>query len=242
LKIGDDKPIIGASPVARTKAATAASATDSSSGDGAAVTDVTSIAGLTEADMTPAVRTAIAGLMAEVDRLRRDLAAAKARTTYLEKLADEDALMPVANRRAFVRELSRLMSFAQRYGATSSVVYFDVNGMKKINDTHGHAAGDAALQHVAKTLVENVRNHDVVGRLGGDEFGVLLVQTDQVSADEKGARLAEAIENSPLVWKDTLLPLTAAWGAYAFTGEDNVAKAIEAADQAMYRRKHPDRA
>ena len=241
MKIGDQKAIIGTGAVARTNAAAATASADPSADDGSAIADVMSIAGLTEADLTPAVRAAIAGLMAEVDKLRRDLAAAKARTAYLEKLADEDALMPVANRRAFVRELSRLMSFAQRYGATSSIVYFDVNGMKKINDSHGHAAGDAALQHVAKILVENVRNHDVVGRLGGDEFGVLLVQTDQASADEKGTKLAEAIESNPVIWKDQRLQLTAAWGAYAFTGEDNVAKAIEAADQAMYRRKHPGR-
>src|SRR5581483_1972703 len=103
-----------------------------------------------------------------------ELVQANARIVELERLADEDALMPVANRRAFVRELSRMIAFTQRYGLPSSVVYFDINGMKQINDSHGHTAGDAALQHIAKILVDNIRSSDLVGRLGGDEFAVIL--------------------------------------------------------------------
>ena len=85
-------------------------------------------------------------------------------------LADEDSLLPVINRRAFVRELSRAMSFAQRYTQPSSLAFFDVNNMKTINDELGHAAGDAALMHVAEMLLEHVRHSDVVGRLGGDQW------------------------------------------------------------------------
>jgi diguanylate cyclase (GGDEF)-like protein len=205
------------------------------------VSDVTSIAGLDETELTPNVRAAITGLMAEVDRLRQELNDAKARNAYLEKLADEDALMPVANRRAFVRELSRLMSFAERYGSPSSVIYFDINGMKRINDTHGHAAGDAALFHVAKLLVDNVRSSDVVGRLGGDEFGVLLVQTDQSTAEVKAAKLAETIGNTAVPWNSVELTVTAAWGVHTFAGQENAAQALDAADRAMYRRKNSTR-
>ena len=140
------------------------------------------------------MRRAFAALMEEVDQLRRQLDDAKTRINYLEKLVDEDPLMPVVNRRAFVRELSRMMAYAQRYGAPSSIVYFDVNGLKRINDQHGHAAGDAVLVAVAQVLIENVRATDVVGRLGGDELGVLLVQTDQAQAWRKAGELAELID------------------------------------------------
>ena len=93
----------------------------------------------------------------------RELAEARTQIAQLERLADEDALTPIANRRAFVRELTRMIAFTNRYGVPSSVVYFDVNGMKQINDNHGHPAGDAALRQVAKVLLDNVRSSDIVG-------------------------------------------------------------------------------
>src|ERR1700691_2269762 len=108
----------------------------------------------------------LAPLLLEIDQLRRELAQARERTQSLKKLVDEDPLMPIANRRAFVRELTRMMAFAQRYGVASSIIYFDVNNMKQVNDSWGHAAGDAALVAISKILIDNVRTTDVVGRLG----------------------------------------------------------------------------
>ena len=206
-----------------------------------APTEVVSLAGIPEAELTPRVRGAILNLMMEVRELRGQLDDAKSRIAYLERLADEDALMPIANRRAFVREMSRMMAFAQRYGTPSSVVYFDLNGLKTINDQYGHACGDAALQHVARVLVDSVRNTDVVGRLGGDEFGVLLVQTDQETALKKAEMLTEAIASRPLLWQGEEIALSAAHGAHSFTGQENAAEAIEAADRAMYERKREGR-
>ena len=136
-----------------------------------------------------------------------ELEEARARISSLEKLVDEDPLMPVCNRRAFVRELSRMMGLAGRYGLPGSVVYFDVNNLKQINDVHGHAAGDAALMQVARTLVESVRATDVVGRLGGDELGVLLLRTDKLLAEQKAGELAER-RDQPFVGK----AICTAWG------------------------------
>ena len=113
--------------------------------------------------------------------------------TDVERLADQDALLPIANRRAFVREMSRLASYSERYHTPASLVYFDINGFKAINDIHGHAAGDAALQSVAELLVQHVRESDTVGRLGGDEFGVILVHADEAVANTKAQSLADAI-------------------------------------------------
>jgi diguanylate cyclase (GGDEF)-like protein len=194
-------------------------------------------AGLAEADVSPPLREAVSGLLAEIQRLRAELDKAKARGAHLERLADEDALMPVANRRAFMRELSRLTSLAKRYDSVSSIVYIDLNGMKAINDRFGHNAGDAALQRVAQILIENTRHADIVARLGGDEFGVLLVKTDQINAEEKAAKLASAIEQNPLIWQGEPVLLSAAFGTYCFNGQESVAEALAAADQAMYRAK-----
>jgi diguanylate cyclase (GGDEF)-like protein len=130
-----------------------------------------------------------------------------------------------------------MIAFANRYGVPASVVYFDVNNMKQINDAHGHPAGDAALRHIATVLQENIRASDVVGRLGGDEFGVILAQTDAEQAHSKAAALAEAIAASPLRWGGTTLPVSAAYGVHVFSGSDDAQQAIEAADRAMYEQK-----
>jgi diguanylate cyclase (GGDEF)-like protein len=195
------------------------------------------LAGLNDSELTPPVRNALTRLVDDGDQLRRELASARERIALLERLADEDALMPIANRRAFVRELQRMIGFAERYGLPSSVVYFDVNGMKQINDCHGHPAGDAALLHVAELLHDNIRSSDVVGRLGGDEFGVILAQTNREQAERKAAALAETIVARPLRWGDVVIPVSAAYGVYSFAGKDDPQVAIEAADRAMYQQK-----
>jgi len=236
MDIRDTKPLSGVAPLRKPEARGRAAAPGTAAAPSPAATTV-SIGGIPEAELTPRVRQALLGLMGEVEQLRRQLDEAKSRIGYLERLADEDALMPIANRRAFIRELSRMMAFAERYDSAASVVYFDLNGLKKINDTHGHAAGDAALQHVARVLVESVRTSDVVGRLGGDEFGVLLVQTDHETAIRKAAQLAEAIAARPLLWQGIEIPLSAAYGTHSFRGTENASEAIEAADKEMYERK-----
>lgn len=180
-------------------------------------------------------------LTREREKLRRELTAAHVRIAELERLADEDALTPIANRRAFVRELTRMIAFARRYRLPSSLVYVDVNGMKQINDAHGHPAGDAALRHVVRLLCENVRSSDMVGRLGGDEFGIILTQANQEQAERKAAVLSETIAATPLRWGDVAIPVSAAFGVYSFAEADDAQVAIEAADQAMYRHKRNPR-
>ena len=200
-------------------------------------TDSATILGIPEAELTPKVRVALEQLMSEVQTLRVDLERAKRKSHHLEALADQDALTPGLNRRAFIRELSRMLAFADRYQAPSSLVYFDVNDLKRINDGLGHAAGDAALRHVATVLVENVRSFDVVGRLGGDEFAVLLAQVDGVGAHAKAQTLAEAIEARPAAWNGSDLDVRVAFGVHTFTGAEPVDAALHAADRAMYARK-----
>ena len=202
------------------------------------VVDSLSIMGIPANELTPKVREAIMTLMAEVDRMRGEVEDQRARIAYLERLADQDSLTPVVNRRAFVRELSRFVSYGERYGTPSSVIYFDLNGLKGINDTFGHAAGDAALQRVAEILTEKVRESDFVGRLGGDEFGVLLAHADEAAATEKALQLVDAIENTTIDWNGTAIPLKVAFGAYTFKGGENANEALAEADKKMYAQKH----
>jgi len=200
-----------------------------------------SVLGIPEAEFTPKVRDAIMGLMGEVDSLRRELIQTRARLEDVEKTADQDGMLPLLNRRAFVRELTRYIAFTGRYNTPASLIYFDLNHLKRTNDTLGHAAGDAVLSHFADVLQAHVRDSDCVGRLGGDEFGVLLSHANQEQALKKADILAAALENSPTSWNGHAIPVTFAYGAFELKAGDNPDTAMARADQAMYAQKKSQR-
>jgi len=236
MKVERNSPSRPARSVAQAAYARRIEATDSLA-DVDAVMPAASVLGIPEAEFTPKVRDAIMGLMSEVDSLRRELTQTRARLEDVEKTADQDGMLPLLNRRAFVRELTRYISFTGRYNTPASLIYFDLNHLKKTNDTHGHAAGDAVLAHFADVLQAHVRDSDCVGRLGGDEFGVLLSHADQEQALKKADVLATALETSPTVWNGHSIPVSFAYGAFELKSGDNPDTAMARADQAMYAQK-----
>ncbi len=196
-----------------------------------------SVLGIPESEFTPRVRDAIMTLMGEVDTLRRELQQTRVRLDEAEKAADQDHLLPLLNRRAFVRELTRYIAFAGRYGTPASLVYFDLDGFKLVNDTFGHAAGDAVLEHFSKILLANVRDSDVVGRLGGDEFGVLLSHANQDQAHKKADSLARDLNQSHALWQGRAIPASFSYGAFELKAGEDAATAMARADEAMYAQK-----
>jgi diguanylate cyclase (GGDEF)-like protein len=179
----------------------------------------------------------LATLLTEIDELRREVGLLKGRLIEAEDLADRDGLTPVLNRRAFVRELQRVITFAQRFDTPSSLVYFDLDGFKAVNDRFGHAAGDAVLKAVAERLAVAVRDGDVVGRLGGDEFGVILTQADLGTGLAKAASLAQTIEAEPAACGDWLAPLHVSYGVREIEAGLTAEQHLAEADAAMYARK-----
>ena len=179
-------PTGGARPVSKVgkvaKNAAAASVDAASSASSSAPVDQATFLGLSEAELSPNVRAALTALLDEVRHLRDELDRTRKRISHLERVADEDAMLPIANRRAFVRELTRLISFSERYGSPGSVLYFDLNGMKQINDRFGHAAGDSVLRTVVALIADRVRRLDRLFRIGGDEFLLLLPDTNGAAA------------------------------------------------------------
>lgn len=169
--------------------------------------------------------------------LRASLAEMRERLEELEQLADTDTLTPLPNRRRFERELARAVSQSNRHGTPAAVLYIDLNGLKRVNDRHGHLAGDAALIHVARLLQELIRGTDVVARIGGDEFGLILDHLDHNSAIDTAERISRCIAASPLDLGGTEVRLDAAIGVATILQGDSAADVMSRADRNMYRAK-----
>ena len=174
----------------------------------------------------------------QVSALKAELAAAQARIDELQAWADTDFLLNIYNRRGFERELDRSVAYIRRYKANAALVVLDVDRLKPINDTFGHAAGDVVLKGVVAVLMRHVRSSDVVGRLGGDEFGLLLWNLTEADALAKAAALEEAIDRLTFVFKGRPVVAGASAGVALIGGAaDDAADVMEAADRAMYARK-----
>lgn len=176
----------------------------------------------------------VAKLRDENAVLRTALADMRNRVEELERLADSDTLTPLPNRRYFLRALSRVIAHVARHGTPAVAMFVDLDGLKGINDELGHGAGDAALIHVAGILRRHIRITDVVARIGGDEFGLLLDQLDERDARRKARALEALIARNPLDLDGRILPLTVSIGTTTLLADDSTETALSRADVAMY--------
>ncbi len=177
------------------------------------------------------------GNPATIRRLRTELALARKRIAELEASANTDFLLDIPNRRGFERELDRALAYIKRYDAGGALIVLDVDRLKPINDTFGHAAGDEVLKAVAAVLMRQVRASDVVGRLGGDEFGLLLWNLSETDARAKAAALELAIDGLSFVFAGKAVAAGASAGIALLGRHTESGRALDEADRAMYVRK-----
>jgi diguanylate cyclase (GGDEF)-like protein len=160
----------------------------------------------------------------------------------LRFLADHDPLTGLLNRRRFRSELDQFVSFTARYGGRGAVMVIDIDGLKEVNDRLGHQAGDTLIRGVAEVLRERVRETDLVARLSGDEFAVLMPQTDTAGALQLGEDLREQVaEGFPPgseIGDGTISVGVAMFGGQSDRGAEAV---LVAADEAMYQAKSEGR-
>lgn len=190
--------------------------------------------GLKRRELSPRALDVLRALEAE----RADMAE---RLQIAESLAVRDALTAALNRRGFLAELHRTMSEVERYRTPAAVIYIDLDGFKALNDGFGHAAGDAVLKQVGRLLLEHVRESDVVGRLGGDEFGVILNRASAEEARAKGETLSDIINHSAILYAGVAHRIRASIGIHAIASVEEPEFAIARADEAMYADKHARR-
>jgi diguanylate cyclase (GGDEF)-like protein len=180
-----------------------------------------------------------------------DLLLSRARTlldfkAYLdtcEEAAFTDHLTGLANRRRFERQLAREIERTARYERPFCLLLIDIDDFKKVNDTFGHEAGDDAIRHLAKTLQEGIRGVDLAARIGGDEFAVILPETDAVRGFEIGDRLRRAIQEIGINTADSATTgITASFGLVESSpGNQTTSELLASADAALYQAKHQGR-
>lgn len=159
----------------------------------------------------------------------------------IKHLAERDILTGVANRRIGILRLEQAEKLYQRDQMAFCIVLMDLDYFKKINDSLGHVAGDAALKECAHRLSSALRGSDVLFRYGGEEFLVLLPMTELPGALEVAARLQHALSAKPWYWQEQELTLTASMGIASIQQANNLTSLIQMADQAMFQAKNAGR-
>ncbi len=157
------------------------------------------------------------------------------------KLAFTDALTQVHNRTAFNDAIRREMALAERQANNLSLAFIDIDHFKAINDNYGHDCGDQTLQSIAKCIKESIRECDVVYRYGGEEFVVLLSNTNSQGAILLAERIRTTIEQHILAYGMEVIKLTASIGVSSLRGNDTADDFIKRADEAMYQAKEKGR-
>ncbi len=186
-------------------------------------------------------RAAIEALAEEVIVLREEADTLRASLADAALLADNDALCPVFNRRAFEREVRREIALSGRFQTPLTLIFIDLDNFKQVNDVYGHAAGDSVLLKISDILLARTRETDIVGRLGGDEFGIVLAHASLEDSRRKAAQLAAAIDALEVRGEEGagLAPVQigASCGVVEWNAGQSPAALIARADQAMFAEK-----
>ena len=180
-------------------------------------------------------------LLQEKETLTRQLQEANIK---LRRLASTDPLTGVANRRRFTEAMEETVAAAKEAGSMISLVMLDIDHFKKVNDTWGHAVGDDVLKDVTKRLESNIRPQDLVGRLGGEEFAILLPDTNETVGKIVAERLRAAMERHPSRTSGGPVPFTASFGGVSVAYDSDDAKPdrlLAIADEGLYKSKNEGR-
>lgn len=181
-------------------------------------------------------------LEAELSLSRQELQYRAQVEEELRRWATTDALTGMSNRRHFLDLCEREMQRAVRYGRPLTVAIFDVDLFKRINDGFGHATGDEVLRTIAQLTAAALRETDLAGRLGGEEFGLLLPETDLAGGVDMAERLRAAIANAHIEVSGQTVPVTISIGVAALAAEEASVDVLFArADQALYHAKNAGR-
>lgn len=199
------------------------------------ILDVANIMGIPTGELTPHVREALTVIINEFDRVRFKAERDAERAQHFQELAEKDCVLPVLNRRAFIRELSRIINRSAQTKTTSSVAVIHFRGIEEIRLHHGRDIADQTLEQVARTLADALRNTDIVASIGGADFAVILTLTDKGDGLETMREVRDAVRTR-LVSQDGLPQFDLVWGLVAFDANADADAVLAAADKDLLRR------
>ena len=171
-----------------------------------------------------------------------DISERKALETQLQHQASTDSLTQIGNRRYFMTQAEREIGRSRRFNRPLTVMMLDIDHFKAINDKHGHGIGDAVLQGMVKRSNESLRQTDQIARLGGEEFAVLMPETNLIAAVRGAERLRHHLEERPVMAGSVAVPCTVSIGVAELRHEDKtIDDLLRRADEALYRAKNTGR-
>ena len=171
----------------------------------------------------------------------RDITERKKMEAELRRLATTDALTGVDNRRSFMEKAEHEIRRAQRYGNPFAMIMVDIDFFKSINDKYGHQAGDLVLQKMAQAIKSALRKSDIFGRIGGEEFSIVLIETERETALMTGERIRSCIEALSINTGKETIHITVSIGVTFFKEGDDISTLSKRSDEALYAAKEKGR-
>jgi len=171
----------------------------------------------------------------------RDISERKQMEAELTRLATTDALTGMDNRRSFMEKAEHEIRRAQRYGVAFTMMIMDIDFFKSINDQYGHQAGDIVLQKMAQAVKSALRDSDIFGRIGGEEFAIVLIETDQKTALLTAERIRSLIETLDIITGKETVQVTVSIGLTFFKDKDDISTLSNRSDKALYAAKRNGR-
>jgi diguanylate cyclase (GGDEF)-like protein len=190
--------------------------------------------GITDEPLKIALDLTIDGDRMGYEGIVRDVTPFKKMEAELRRLATTDSLTGINNRRHFMELAHKEMSRSRRHGYAFSLIMLDIDHFKKINDTHGHASGDQVLRECCGVCLSQLRESDIMGRLGGEEFAIALPECGGSAAEAVANRIRSAMASHTVTTESGAIQFTASMGVTEFQPDDNLEAALERADNALY--------
>jgi diguanylate cyclase (GGDEF)-like protein len=177
----------------------------------------------------------------EIEKLKQKIKMLEKKVKKLSKEVKTDFLTNIANKKAIMDELKRQESIYQRYGTNYSVVFFDIDHFKNINDTYGHDAGDVILKSLGLLFRRYARDIDMIGRFGGEEFVAILPNTDKEGAFNFAEKLRKIVEKTKFMYKNTRIKVTVSGGVASRDEVNSYEELLKKADERLYKAKRSGR-
>jgi diguanylate cyclase (GGDEF)-like protein/PAS domain S-box-containing protein len=171
----------------------------------------------------------------------KDITKRKEIEQKLQHLSRTDELTGIDNRRYFLEQGKNQLSIHQRYRRSLCLLMLDIDHFKKVNDSIGHTGGDRALCHITGICQNTIRKNDIIGRLGGEEFGILLLETDMAEAIEIAERIRTEVMNRPLIYDDHIVNMTISIGVTNLNVNESLDQGLLNADRYLYLAKESGR-